>query len=232
MAKGNAEGSSRSSSELSSQQQDVLVGTLLGDGCLAKHGYYHRLHIKHRIAQRDLAEFKYSVFRDFITMSPHVFGQRLGGREYPCVQFATRTNPVFTDWHTRFYVGRVKAVPRDIVSLLSPMSLAVWVMDDGAADYAGMTLQTHSFALGGVRRLRTALDERFGLKTGERSNKGKTVICVPAAGMSRLRDLVEPLVLPSLTYKLQPRRERNPVETTRWPPTTHGRGEDMVRPHW
>lgn len=55
---------------------------------MAKHGYYHRLHIKHRLAQRDLAEFKYGVFRDFITMSPHVFGQWLGGREYPCVQFA------------------------------------------------------------------------------------------------------------------------------------------------
>lgn len=139
---------------------------------------------------------------------------------------------MFTAWHARFYVGRVKSVPRDIASLMSPLSVAVWVMDDGAADYAGMTLQTHSFTLEGVRLLRAALDERFGLKTGERRNKGKTVIYVPAAGMSRLRELVEPLVLPSLVYKLQPRRERNPVETTRWPPTTHGRGEDMVRPHW
>ena len=217
MPKGNAEGSSRSSLELSSQQRDVLVGTLLGDGCLAKHGHYHRLHIKHRLAQRELAEFKYNVFRDFITMSPHVFGQRLGDREYPCVQFATRTHPVFTEWHSRFYTGRVKAVPRDNISLLTPLSVAVWVMDDGGADYAGMTLQTHSFSLEGVRLLRTALDEMFGLKTGERSNKGKTVIYVPAAGMSRLRELVDPLVLPSLRYKLQPRRERNPVETTRWP---------------
>lgn len=232
MAKGNAEGSSRSSLELSSQQQDVLVGTLLGDGCLAKHGHYHRLHIKHRLAQAELADFKYGVFRDFITMAPHVFGQRLNGREYPCVQFATRTHPVFSQWHARFYLGRVKAVPRDISELLAPLSVAIWVMDDGAADYAGMTLQTHSFSLEGVRRLRSALGERFGLETGERSNKGKTVIYVPAAGMSRLRGLVEPLVLPSLQYKLQPRRERNPVETTRWPPTTHGRGDDMVRPHW
>ncbi len=154
---GNAEGSSRSSSELSSQQRDVLVGTLLGDGCLAKHGHYHRLHIKHRFAQAELVEFKYDVFRAFISMTPHVFGQRLNGREYPCVQFATRTHPVFSRWHARFYAGRVKSVPRDICSLLTPLAVAVWVMDDGAADYAGMTLQTHSFSLPGVQRLRAAL---------------------------------------------------------------------------
>src|SRR5438552_2645135 len=117
MSKGNAEGSSRPSKVLTQQQQDVLVGTLLGDGCLAKHGNYHRLHIKHAIAQCGLVEFKYDVFRDFITMSPHVFSQRLNGRMYPCVQFATRTHPVFSAWHARFYAGRVKAVPRDISQL-------------------------------------------------------------------------------------------------------------------
>src|SRR5438270_8168742 len=151
MQQGNAEGSSRPPLVLSLQQQDVLVGTLLGDGCLAKHGHYHRLHIKHAIAQSELAEFKYDVFGDFITMSPHVFSQRLRGRAYPCVQFATRTNPVFSKWHALFYVGRVKTVPRDISRLLSPLAIAVWVMDDGSADYAGVTLQTHSFALADVR---------------------------------------------------------------------------------
>jgi hypothetical protein len=210
MSEGNAEGSSQPPLILSPQQQDVLVGTLLGDGCLAKHGHYHRLHIKHAIAQRGLAEFKYAVFGDFISMSPHVFSQRLKGRAYPCVQFATRTSPVFSEWHSRFYVGRTKAVPREISSLLSPLSVAVWVMDDGAADYAGMTLQTHSFTLADVRALRAALGERYGLETSERSNKGKTVIYVPVAGVSRLREMVEPFVLDSLLYKLQPRRERTP----------------------
>lgn len=210
MRRGNAEGSSFSLSELTGQQRDVLVGTLLGDGCLAKHGHYHRLHVKHAIAHAELAELKYRVFEDFITMSPHVFDQRLRGKGYPCVQFATRTHPVFSLWHARFYDGRTKVVPRDVASLLTPLSLAIWLMDDGGADYAGLTFQTHSFVLGEVRLLRTALQVRFGLETSEQFNKGKTVIYVPAAGMSRLRELVMPFVVPSLLYKLQPRRERTP----------------------
>jgi hypothetical protein len=53
----------------------VLTGTLLGDGCLAKHGRQHRLHVKHKLAHRELALMKYETFREFISMAPHQFDQ-------------------------------------------------------------------------------------------------------------------------------------------------------------
>jgi len=53
----------------------VLTGTLLGDGCLAKHGRHHRLHVKHKLAHRELALMKYETFREFISMAPHQFDQ-------------------------------------------------------------------------------------------------------------------------------------------------------------
>ena len=136
----NAEGSSGSVTKLSEVQQAVLVGTLLGDGCLAKHGRFHRLHVKHALAHRTLTEFKRRVFGNFVSMPLHCFEQRLNGRGFPCVQFASRTNPVFTLWHHRFYESGRKCVPADIGDVLSPLALAVWLMDDGAADYAGVTL--------------------------------------------------------------------------------------------
>lgn len=125
MRQDNAEGSS-SSSELSMRQQDVLVGTLLGDGCLAKHGYYHRLHVKHAVAQRALVELKYEVFRGYVSMGLHDFDQRLNGKAYPCVQFATRTSPSFSVWHARFYRERRKVVPADIAAYLTPLAVSIW----------------------------------------------------------------------------------------------------------
>jgi hypothetical protein len=67
-------------------------------------------------------------------MPLHEFDQRLGDRRYPCVQFVTHTASVFSEWHRRFYTGRQKGVPEDIAQLLSPLSMAVWFMDDGGAD--------------------------------------------------------------------------------------------------
>jgi recombination protein RecA len=203
--------------DLNERQQAILVGTLLGDGCLAKHGNYHRLHIKHKLAQVTLAELKREAFGDFVTMPLHQFDQQLQGRAYPCVQFATRTSPIFTEWHRRFYLGRRKIVPEDIATCLSPLSLAVWFMDDGAADYAGLTIQTHNFLTEEVELLRSLLGEMFGLKVSSRSNKGKRILYLKASSLERFETIVGPHLLPDLSYKLVPRRFRNPVETTRWP---------------
>lgn len=210
MGKDNAEGSSKSFVELTSRQEAVLVGTLLGDGCLAKHGRHHRLHIKHKALHRSLAEFKYQVFESYISMPLHEFDQRLGDGLYPCVQFASRTNPVFTKWHQRFYRHGTKVVPRDIDKLLSELSMTVWFMDDGAADYAGVTLQTHNFSALEVERLVSVLRYKFDLAASSRSNKGKRIIYIKAGSLDRLHDLMDPHLLPDFAYKLTPRRLRTP----------------------
>jgi hypothetical protein len=98
----------------------------------------------------------------------------------------------------------------DIERDLSPLALAVWLMDDGAADYAGITFQTHSFGREGTSRLATALRERYGLRTGARKNRGSWIVYVYASSVPELRQLVEPHVLPELSYKLIPRRSRTP----------------------
>jgi hypothetical protein len=64
------------------EQQEVLTGTLLGDGCLAQHGHFHRLHIKHKAEHRALAELKYRTFAEYISMPLHAFDQQLLGKEY------------------------------------------------------------------------------------------------------------------------------------------------------
>jgi len=73
--------------------------------------------------------FKYEVFREFISMAPHYFDQRLHGRAYPRVQFVTRTHPEFSEWRQRFYLERRKKVPVDIADDLTPLALAVWLAD-------------------------------------------------------------------------------------------------------
>lgn len=195
---------------LSQDQRAVLTGTLLGDGSLPVHGRFPRLFVKHKASHESLAMLKYDVFREYISMGPHRFDQRLNGRHYPCVQFVTRTNPAFAPWRQRFYVGRRKVVPVDIARDLSPLALAVWLMDDGAADYAGVTFQTHSFRREESSRLAAVLRAEYGLRTGLRANRGSSIVYVYAESVPRLRDIVWPHLVPELRYKLVPRRSRTP----------------------
>lgn len=197
--------------DLSPTQRSVLTGTLLGDACIARHGRYHRLHVKHKGAHRALVDFKYRTFEAFVSMEVHEFDQRLRGRKYPCAQFATRTNPIFTEWYDRFYEGGRKIVPSDIEHDLDPLALAVFFMDDGAADYAGVTFQTHSFTLQEVELLDEMLRERFHLASNTRQNRGGWILYVQASSLDRLRAIIEPHLLPEFGYKLMPRCEREEV---------------------
>ena len=177
---------------------------------MAKHGHFHRLHVKHKAAHRSLAEFKKQVFRDHVSMALHEFDQRLGTDRFPCVQFASRTHPVFSKWHRYFYRDRKKIVPKDIAMHLSPLSMAVWFMDDGAADYAGVTFQTHSFELSEVELLVNGINERYDLATRSRRNRSRWIIYLPSRTLSRFVQLIRPHLLEEFVYKTIPRRTRTP----------------------
>lgn len=199
-----------STRELTDLQQAVLVGTLLGDGSIAKHGHHHRLFVKHKLAHRALAAWKREVFDDFTTMPLHQFDQRLNGNLYPCVQFVTRTDPVFSEWRSRFYRDSRKIVPAEISALATPVSIAVWLMDDGTADRAGVTFQTHSFELDEVERLGAMLSRKFAIEASVMKNKGRWILYVPKASLGRLRSIVDEHVLAEFAYKLVPRGNWTP----------------------
>ena len=192
-------------SELTKFQQAVLVGTLLGDASIAKHGHHCRLFVKHKAAHVALAAWKREVFSDFTTMPLHHFDQRLNDRFYPCVQFVTRTAPIFSEWRERFYRAGRKVVPTDVVELLEPAAIAAWFMDDGTADRAGVSFQTHSFRIDEVEDLAAAMHERYGLKTSLNRNKGAHVVYIHGASVPALAALIAPTMLPELAYKLVPR---------------------------
>jgi recombination protein RecA len=143
-------------------------------------------------------------------MPLHEFDQRLGGKRYPCVQFVTRTFPVFTRWRRRFYADGRKQVPDDITDLLTPLAVAVWFMDDGSADHCGVTIQTHSFDDQEVERLARALLEGFDIVATKRANKRRTILYIGKQQLPKFRSLVEPFILEDLEYKLVPRRGLTP----------------------
>lgn len=97
-------------------------------------------------------------------------------------------------------------------------------MDDGSAEYAGVSLQTHSFTRFEVDLLRKALKKNFNIKTSKRLNKGKWIIYFPKASLSNLRIQIDKYMLDEFKYKLIPYSEKLalPVETTCQTPLFNG----------
>lgn len=201
-------------------EQAVLVGTILGDGNLRFRGKECRLHIKHSFKQLKLCEYKRQVFAKITSMPVRVFSQKVRNHDYWFSEFVTLTHPIFTHFYNLFYPLGKKIIPKGIKELLNdPISLAVWIMDDGAAEYAGLSIQTHSFTSNEVKRLMAVIKDNFGIECLSRSNKGKQVIYFPKSSLTRLNSLINEFTIEEMKYKLVPYDQRNPVETVRRAPT-------------
>ena len=202
--------------KLNSIQKSVLIGTLLGDGGIRQKGKFARLHIKHSLKQLPLVIYKRDIFSNITTMEINVFKQKVGKIDYNSAEFVTLTHPLFLEYYNLFYqrscansVYPKKIVPKNIDQLLiDPLSLAIWIMDDGSAEYAGVSIQTHSFTKSEVDLLRKTLKKNFNIETTKRLNKGKWIIYFPKASLSNLRNLVDKHMLESFKYKLIPYSEK------------------------
>ena len=224
----------KNSFKLSEKQKYVLLGTLLGDGSLNRRGIYYRLHIKHSYKQISLVEHKREIFSNITNMLIRVFFQKVKDKDYKFCEFVTLTHPEFSKYRKLFYnsiqenpdligdklnadmssegchKGKNKVISQKLKQQLNnPLSLAMWFMDDGCAEYAGVSLNTQCFSLKEVKLLSYILKENFGLDSTIRKNKNGWIIYIPKNNLSKFTNIVKKYLLPDFLYKLEPYSTRS-----------------------
>lgn len=156
--------------ELSNRQKDILLGTLLGDGCLEKNGRYVRLRIDHSGKQGEYVKWKYLAFRNIAANKPRLseIYDRRTSKIYKHWRFDTQSLPCLEKHKSLFYRKGQKIVPMNISYLLkSRLTLAVWFMDDGynRNDCSAMYFNTQAYSLNEQMLLQKCLKFNFGLMT-------------------------------------------------------------------
>lgn len=204
---GNTVGRQRNIS-LNQTQQNVLLGTLLGDGTLEKNGKNVRLRVDHDIKQQTYVEWKYSLLCSLATGKIKYFFQnpdKRTNKKYGHCKFDTFSNVALNNFYSIFYANGKKEAPRNIADLLkSPLSLAVWFMDDSYKrnDCNAFRINTDSFSLLEQNLLQQCLQTNFGIKT-KIHKKGKYWnIYIPNCHAEKFVDLIKPYIIPQMQYKI------------------------------
>lgn len=177
------------------RELETIVGCLLGDGTLlaTSSGYCFRVH--HGVCQASLVDWKYRALRRFVRTAPSVSGNGY--------YFRTVTHPELGILQREFYDGGRKVVPINYVDRhLEALGLAIWIMDDGAADGGQLRINTQSFTVAENLALASLLERKFGLKVTLNYDKGRPRLRCRAVSMERLAELVREYVLPEMRYKL------------------------------
>ncbi len=200
----------------SSEQGEIIFGTVLGDGYLQKMKTGWRLEVSHSEKQKEYLFWKYKKLIKFTGAKPHLskFFDKRFGKEYRQWRFKTKSSDFLSHFYTFFYGPKgKKEIRKEIVDLLkSPLSLAVWYMDDGGRrnDSYGVFLNSLSFSKKENQLLQKCLKENFFIDSRIHWVSDGYRIYIPSKEVKRFFSLVYPYIIPSMRYKLS----YNPVTTS------------------
>lgn len=191
----------------------VIFGSLLGDAHM-----YHRviqngdvvsLAFKQSIIHKDYLLWLYSFFNERGYCSnnlPSLYNRTIAGydKTYQGYEFKTYSFTSLFWIYSLFYINGVKVVPACIGDYMTPLTLAIWISDDGGWVGYGVKLSTHSFSLNDVELLVSVLKMKFDLNCTIQPVKSGTQhqIYIKADSVKTLISLVLPYLHPSMHHKL------------------------------
>ena len=189
----------------------IFSGTLLGDAHAEQRssGNGTRISISQESNKAEYLLYLHKLIADLGYCNPNtpVIQSRLGvnGTTRYVIRFHTYTYSSLNSLHSIWYNSNgIKQVPKTIADFLTPLALAIWIMDDGGRVGSGLKLATNSFTFADSLRLVRVLHDLYGLKASVQSAgvRDQYHIYIWSESMPMLRELVRPHMVPSMLYKL------------------------------
>lgn len=208
-AKSSLSKSEREKIVLTPQLKEILVGLLLGDVSARrpKPSVNTRLQFAQSVIHEDYILHLYELFKDYCKAVPKIItpmAHKKTGKVYPYIKFEARTLPCFNYYYDIFHHAGVKVVPTNIAELLTPLSLAYWICDDGNLHKRDRVifLCTNGFTLEGVNLLINVLTNKFGIDCALERQRGQFIIRIPRRNLPVVQALLKDIMPPMMLHKI------------------------------
>lgn len=144
----------------------VLIGCFLGDLTARKRKYTY-LKFEQSSSHGLYLIYLFSLFYDFCGSFPNIEKRRdtRNNQTYYSIYFCTLSFPCFDELYELFYLKGIKRIPPNISELLTPVSLAFWIAEDGGKHGNGLMLSTNSYTKEEVNLLSSVLNHNFGFSS-------------------------------------------------------------------
>jgi recombination protein RecA len=197
---------------LSNFQWEVILGGLMGDGALSptKAGHGARIRFGHGARQASYCDWKASLFANI--------GGNRSSNTKGAVFYDQSPLPELAELRQAVYIGGKKVFNEDYLKQLTPLSLAVWYMDDASfavrakgaqertRDGSGrIDICIEAMEVTTRHRLVNYLIDTWGIVPKLIDRGGKAVLVFAKDATAKLQALIAPFVHPSMEYKLLPR---------------------------
>lgn len=180
---------------LNSDQEQIILGSFLGDGNLSNHGKSRfRLCVIHGMNQEE-----YCCWKAYMFNANHQFISKNGYSKKPVIKF---TSKIFGLNNS---LPQTKSIcPQWVLDKLDARGLAIWFMDNGSvlSDYNRARISTCSFDEDSQKRIVKKLVS-FGIECSYTIYKGFYYINLNKNGYVTLAKIIAPYMHDNLSYKVQ-----------------------------
>lgn len=183
-------------------QEQVLIGTMLGDSTLAKRDVNAHLICAHCVEKEEYTKYKAEIFK---SLHPKVYYisqyDKRTNKTYKRCAVRLPANPELNKYYSIFYRPK-KVIPKELFDKFTAVSLAFLFMDDGCGSEKNYTIATNCFQRDNIEEFRTFLLEKFNLHTTIRKDN---TLYVKHRSMDLFTSLIEPYMCNCMKYKLNSR---------------------------
>ncbi|MFA5396502.1 MAG: hypothetical protein WC346_10890 [Methanogenium sp.] len=188
------------------EQIQVIIGSLLGDGCISFSGKYSknaRLQISHCIKQKEYILFKYNKLKTLCNNGIYTRyrkDKRFKKEIYEHCELKTKSLEIFSDYRNKWYINNKKTVNISDIEKIEALGLAIWFMDDGTRERSGVSFATIGFNKPDVILLSKILKHKFNLDTKIRKDN---TLYIRKRSLNDFINLIKPYIIDSMKYKIR-----------------------------
>ena len=213
------------------EAEQVLLGSLLGDGCLIKEKYKKykgnirwdnvipRYREKHCLKQEEYFLWKINILKFILRIKTYFEINMTGKGGHKTICLTSLHHPFLKNYYNLFYPNGKKVVTEEVLNKLTPLGIAIWYCDDGSYDYRikYAKIHTNGFTYEENGLIQNWFSEKFGIeckvgrKGDRRYNKDYYQIMIPRP--DKFFRLIKEYVPKCMDYKLgNDIKKRNNVE--------------------
>jgi len=193
---------------VSYEQQQVFLGTMLGDGCLfkSKKNTNYRMNLAHSLKQQKYFLMKYEHLKGIVDNGYKITGQydKRTNKRYEYIKLQTKTSEFLTSWRKRLYNKEGKRfVSKEVANQLDAMAIAMFYFDDGWRENHddAMNITVVDFDKDSIYNLANRIEKVFNIKVSVKLTSSWR-IRIPVKYAKKFSDGIRQYATSDVLYKL------------------------------
>lgn len=187
-------------------QLDVMYGSVLGDAYLRSSSKKSwSLTFSHGEKQLEYLKWKLNIYDKFVTTKKFGTMNRDFHGNATVYSFATISHPDITSAYHLTHPNGIKLVTDDWLELLSPLSLAVWYMDDGSLNkrYGTIVMSTNAYSLNELDLMIHWFEKKHNIHAKlEKRRNDQYALRINASESKLFRSIISDYIPKCMSYKL------------------------------